>query len=101
MKAETWETKTIMVKSDVIPFTHTTTEFALEKIRGQERVRVQQEEKSTTKQVSDEAIIHTLKPIVSGCEAEGHPEDEAAGEGVSSKTKSGLLPRPRKKMRMI
>ena len=30
----------------------------------------------------DEPIIHTLEPSGSGCEAEGCPEDGAAGEGV-------------------
>ena len=92
MKAETWETKSIAVKSNIIPPTPITTEFALVMIRGQERVRAQQEEKSSTQQALDEPIIHTLEPSGSGCEVEGCPEDGAAEEGVSPRKEPNPSP---------
>ena len=92
MKAETWETESITVKSDVIPPTPTTTEFALVTARGQERMRAQQEEESSTQQALDEPIIHTLEPSGSGCEAEGCPEDGAAEEGVSPRKEPNPSP---------
>ena len=92
MKAETWEIKSITVKSDVIPPTPTTTEFALAMTRGQERVRAQQEKKSSTQQALDKPIIHTLEPSGSGCEVEGCPEDGAAEEGVSPRKEKNPSP---------
>ena len=97
MKVETCETETITVKSDVIPPTPTTTEFALVMTRGQKRVRAQQEEESATQQALDEPIIHTLEPSGSGCEAEGCPEDGKAGEGVSLRKEPN--PSPNNKLR--
>ena len=41
MKAETWEIKSITVKSDVISPIPTTPEFALVMTRGQEKVQTQ------------------------------------------------------------
>ena len=92
MKAETWETESITVKSDAIPPTPTTTEFALATTRGQERVQAQQEKESSTQQALDKPIIHTLEPSSSGCEVEGCPEDGAAEEGVNPRKEPNPSP---------
>ena len=57
----------------------------------------QQEEESSTQQALDKPIFHTLEPSGSGCEAEGCPEDGAAGEGVNPRKEPN--PSPNNKLR--